>query len=193
MGLLRLALGYLTGHRNSVPAVLYVGFDANAMQSAIEEAPAQIQRFETGSFHYLAPGKRRGVPTTGAGAPLAEGDAEDEKNVDLIATVDALNGQIEQAKLGLAMLSKERDILKLELEKTRADLAAAHDLLSSASPTPEIPTHAIPASVADETHDNSATDALAGDGPAAAGDGSLAEADPAPTTTGGKPAKTHKK
>jgi hypothetical protein len=58
MRLFRIAIGYRTAHRQSEPAVLAFGYDQAVLQKAIDTAPPEFVRFETGSFHFLRTARR---------------------------------------------------------------------------------------------------------------------------------------
>jgi hypothetical protein len=66
MGLLRIALGYRTAHRRSLPEVLAIALENDTIQKAIDAAGAEFQRIEVGAFHYIKPGKRSKGTTKGA-------------------------------------------------------------------------------------------------------------------------------
>lgn len=54
----KIALGYKTEHRNSEPVILAAGFNAAALQGAIDAAPAEFLRFEIGVFQFTRKGRR---------------------------------------------------------------------------------------------------------------------------------------
>jgi len=148
--MLKLALGYTTRHRNSVPVVLYIGRLAGDMQKAIDAAPASIARIEVGSFHYVSPGKRR----ASAPAEQSEDDSVQEVTVDqAIALLEADRDQL-QARLIEAVA---------EIERLRTEIATLTNLLAPAQvASPAI--HTTAPATGSETAD---TDPVASSQPAA--------------------------
>lgn len=62
----RIAIGYRTAHRHSEPVILGASYSPEDLQAAIDNAPATIERFEVGSFHFARRGRRRNLITTTA-------------------------------------------------------------------------------------------------------------------------------
>jgi len=55
----RIAIGYRTAHRHSEPVILGASYSPSDLQAAIDNAPAAIERFEVGAFHFVRRGRRR--------------------------------------------------------------------------------------------------------------------------------------
>ena len=54
----RIALGYRTAHRGSVPAIIAADFSPQIIQAAIDKTGPEFKRIEVGAFQYIRKGRR---------------------------------------------------------------------------------------------------------------------------------------
>lgn len=126
MPLFRIAVGYRTEHRRSEPVILAGSLDLASLQGAVDSAPADLQRFEVGTFHFHRKAFRSGA--TPVPAPVTGSDTQEVDVAELIR------------QLGL---SRSRNG---ELEQRIAELEAAAARPPDTSPLP-MPAASIPAPV----------------------------------------------